>query len=300
MEANTNRSHIMAEAAAALAAGDAARARSLLSQEMPVADEDAAYLWLKGEACCKAGFAEEGLTALERVVELTGTAQAHYELANGYRALNRVPEAITEYEWALKLEPEHPRAAAALHDLRPNPPGTLRARPTAAADDLQAAPAPSGPRTPEQIAMDEWDEEQRLRRIRNDYILSGARYGAYIGGIFVASEFILVTVLSGIAGMINPYGGGGSMLAIFAQFISSCVIGAAFGGLVGAFVASRDGGSIDGAVAGALALSLPVLLLRYLPGADVGLVSAVAFANLVLGGMSGALIGYLTRMSIDI
>jgi len=112
-------SQVVAEAKAALKAGDAMRAWSLLEAVKSDGWDDGEFLTLLGAAACMAGRRQEAVEAFQRGLQVAPSAQGHFNLGQAYQAAGNIEEAKVCYSRALALDPSYPHAVHALEALRP-------------------------------------------------------------------------------------------------------------------------------------------------------------------------------------
>jgi Flp pilus assembly protein TadD len=112
-------SQTVAEAKAALKAGDAMRAWSLLESVKSEGWDDGEYLTLLGAACCMSGRCQDAIAAFERGLQVAPSAQGHFNLGQAYQTAGNIEEAKVCYSRALALDPSYPHAVHALEALRP-------------------------------------------------------------------------------------------------------------------------------------------------------------------------------------
>ena len=296
--------------AAAVAAGQAFQAGQALNRAAAISGNTAA-LFARALACRTIGQEEEAVRLLLQVLQLE---PAH---AEARQALQEISPASVEAMPDAALAPvagaassPDPRAhlLAVDEDGDTPPPAHLpsAAAPVSVAPSPFASPSaasalpdgpPQGPRTPEQIAMEEWEKEEEFRRIHRQFIRSGVIYGAATGAIvfsaITAGLLLLVWIMSALQG-----GTGEGMLRGLMSVLLSGVEGAVFGAVVGPVVALRNGGAFEGGVTGALLPIVVIQIIRLagsLAGAAAGFM-CVGYG--VAGCLAGALIGWGTAISI--
>lgn len=310
---------VVAQARAAFDAGDAAGACALLAPHRAEGWDSAGFVKLFGAACCVAAQSADGIAALERAAELDPSARSPFNLGRAYELSGSPQEARSCYSRALAIDPAYgqaqerlgvltapaaaPVAVTSLADEgRPPQPAAAGQKvpppvpPVTAAgyrDDSGDEPKrPSGPRTPEQIAIEEWEKEQELKRIRREFIIAGVKYGAAIGAILMVINTIVFDALGDLA-LLVAGGRGGSILGLLGEIAMAVIVGGIYGGVVGLAVGIRDGGALEGGIAGGLFL----VLLGLVTGAAAD-GPAFLIVNGIIGAMVGALIGFLTSFSI--
>lgn len=103
----------------ALAYDDHAKALPLLQEALRRAPDSSEGYMLLGVCLWASGSRAEGIRAAERATELDpNSARSHYNLAVMLRETGRTLEAATHFQAALRLDPGHQGAAAALHALQ--------------------------------------------------------------------------------------------------------------------------------------------------------------------------------------
>src|SRR5436305_288815 len=99
----------------ALRAGEFARAAPLLAEAARANPHDSRARMALGAALGELGRWEEAIGALREAVGLApGIAATHYNLGNALEKAGRPDEARQAYQFTLRVDPGHERAAAAL------------------------------------------------------------------------------------------------------------------------------------------------------------------------------------------
>ena len=76
------------------------------------------FTWAWATSCKRAGRLEEAERAFKSVLELDPDSfQARYNLGVTYTNMDRVKDAVAQYEAALQVDPKHPQVAATLNNL---------------------------------------------------------------------------------------------------------------------------------------------------------------------------------------
>lgn len=323
------------QAKSALKTGHADKACEILSHVEALGRQDAKYLATLGTAHCMVGRTEEGIEEMRQSVTLEPTPKTCYNLGKALELTGDENGARAAWEQALELDADYEAAFRALEELNtshldhvlgveasaspvsaPDPLNPWAPpQPVASASDgqsVETAPMPPPvtrstdpfgmrprPRTPEEIAMDEYEKEQAANQGWKEYLKSGFKYGAAIGAIMMITLQLIIYVLGGVLGTLQgaPGSGFGSMALGLAI---GGTAGAVFGSLVGVYVAWRQGGATDGLIAGGVIFYLSLAVPLVLTGNASAILSpAVIIPLFLVGGMGGAVIGWATSMSIN-
>ncbi len=296
-----------------LKAGQIDEAITAINALLETQPDDPQLHTLLGVACSENGDKLHAIGAFERSVGLQETPKSCYNLGQIYESVNRVDEAVRQYETAIgldsaykpaqdalarlhaKFEADHPQAPPAAPDATqaiPPQSGPVGLEPTQVVPPYPGGPQPPVPPGPNAFEDRRRREDMEVELQRQKMIRSGLIYGVICGAGFFLFIYAVMALFA--APMAMMVGGGTSLL--LGIFVGTAV-GAVFGGLVGLWIGHTCGGDMAGLQAGAVIGAVFGLGTGIIGGAG-GAAIVSMFMCALLGGVLGWFIGRMVDASI--
>ncbi|HEX2988125.1 MAG TPA: tetratricopeptide repeat protein [Chloroflexota bacterium] len=303
-------------------AGEYDEAARILDQVVETDPQDAqAFLYL-GVAYAEGGKKAESIAAFEQCVSVKPSTRGHYNLGLAYESVERLGEAMTQFENAARLDPSYQPALEAIERLKKQ---GIEAREstvqwTIGAQSVGQAMASAQAQTQVQDQTEQVLIGQKPPAAPGGYTpgsLQSAMQGPKPGGPgpylpgqleaekeakirahqaqMLKSGLIYGAVIGAIARLAGQVFFG---LIAPTVVIANCLAGAFFGAIIGAACGYTGGGDETGSKVGAVLFALLAVVSGLIQHADIVFIIIPALVNAVIGFFVGGYIGKMVAQSI--